>query len=162
MPDQRVRPPVQRMTETDYRHNLAAGLIRVAHQLGPERVAVEIGCNEKTVRNARDEKSSISGHCQWNLLDVDPHALDELAAFKGFMLLPLLSGASADVIPTAGAAIHRIGSNRAPDSPGGSIETDHELIASEAENDALLAAVLERRAAIVEAKLRMASRRGAA
>ena len=82
--------------------------------------------------------------------------IDAIVAAKGMMLVPMMATA-ADVIPTAGAAIHRIGQNRCPTSPGGATETDAELIGSEAENDALLAAVLERRSQIVAAKLRRAA-----
>lgn len=156
MPDQQVRPTSRKLTDTDARHLLADGLLRSCHQHGPSRVAVETGCDEKTIRRARDEESTLNLACSWNLLDIDPHALDALAAAKGMMLVPLMSG-SQDIIASAGAAIHRIGQNRATQSCGGQIETDAELIASEAENDALLASVLERRSLIAAAKLRRAS-----
>lgn len=151
-----VRPNSERLTDTRARHLLADGLLRACHKHGPSKVGVDIGCDEKTVRRARDESSTLKLNCAWNLLDVDPHALDVLAASKGVMLVPILAGGS-DVIPTAGAAIHCIGQNRANGSQGGHIETDAELIASEDENDALLAAVLERRSEIVRAKLRRAA-----
>jgi len=57
--------------------------------------------------------------------------------------------------PAAGAAIHRIGQNRAEHTPGGFAETDIELIGTEAENDALLAATLARRSQISAAQLRL-------
>jgi hypothetical protein len=155
MTDQHVRPPVRKLTDADARHLLADGLLRACHANGPSRVALEIGCDEKTVRRARDEESTLGLACSWNLLDVDEHGLDAMAAAKGFMLVRLMAGAP-DIIASAGAAIHRIGLNRAEGSSGGSIETDAELIASESENDALLAAALERRSRIAEAKLRRA------
>lgn len=157
MTDNHVRPSVRKLTDSDARHLLADGLLRVCHAHGPSRVAVEAGCDEKTIRRARDEEHTLNLAATWNLLDVDPHALDALAAAKGVMLVKLFSGSS-DVIPAAGAAIHRIGLNRAPDSCGGAVETDQELIDSEAENDALLAACLERRSLIAAAKLRRARR----
>lgn len=158
MPDigKHVRPSSRKLTDGDARHLLADGLLRACHAHGPSRVAVESGCDEKTIRRARDEESTLNLACSWNLLDVDPHALDALAASKGVMLVPLTS-ANADIIPLAGAAIHRIGQNRADNSEGGAKETDAELIATEAENDALLMACLDRRARIAEAKLRRAA-----
>lgn len=153
MRSKQVCPPVRKLTDTDARHLLADGLLRACHKHGPSRVALETGCDEKTIRRARDEESTLGLACSWNLLDVDPHALDALAASKGVMLVPLIAEAG-DVIPAAGAAIFRIGENRSPASSGGTIETDLELIQSEAENDALLAAVLQRRSQIVAAKLR--------
>jgi len=157
MADDHVRPPVRKLTDGDARHLLADGLLRLCHTHGPSRVAVETGCDEKTIRRARDEESTLGLACSWNLLDIDIHALDALAAAKGVMFVPLLAG-GADVIPIAGQAIYAIGNNLRSDSPGGSAETDVELINTEAENDALLAAVLERRAEIVRAKLRRARR----
>lgn len=156
MPDQRVRPNTKRLTDADARHLLSDGLLRACHQHGPSRVALETGCDEKTIRRARDEESTLGLACVFNLLDIDAHALDALAASKGVMLVPLMASAP-DIIASAGAAIHRIGNNRADNSDGGSIETDRELIETEAENDALLAACLERRSRIVSAKLRRAA-----
>lgn len=155
MSDRNVRPRSRKLTGEDARHLLADGLLRMCHAHGPARVALETGCDEKTIRKARDENSLLNLACAFNLLDVDPHALDALIAAKGFMLVPL-HASGVDVIPAAGAAIHRIGQNRSPLSPGGSAETDVELIQSEPENDGLLAAVLERKAAIAGAKLRRA------
>lgn len=157
MVDQRVRPNSQRLTDMDARHLLADGLIRACHGKGPSRVALAAGCDEKTIRLARDEESTLGLSYALNLLDIDPHALDALAAAKGFILVPMMQANAADIIPAAGAAIHRIGQSRADHSPGGSSETDIELIASEAENDALLAACLERRSQISAAKLRRAA-----
>jgi hypothetical protein len=157
VPDNHVRPTSRKLTDSDARHLLADGLLRSCHSHGPSRVAVEAGCDEKTIRRARDEDSTLGLAASWNLLDIDSHALDALAAAKGVMIVPLMTQAQ-DIIPTAGAAITRIGQNRCPTSPGGSLETPDEIIASEAENDALLAACLERRSQIALAKLERARR----
>ena len=159
MSDRNVRPVSRKLTDADARHLLADGLIRTCHNHGPSRVAVEAGCDEKTIRRARDEESTLGLACAINMLDIDPHVLDALLAAKGFMLAPLSlesSRGTIDVIPAAGAVIHRIGQARMPQSQGGMAETDLEMIESEAEVDALLAAVLERRANIAGAKLRRA------
>lgn len=84
-----VRPPTKRLTDADARHLLAAGLIRACHDNGPSRVALEIGCDEKTVRRARDEDSTLGLACSWNLLDIDPSAFNELAAAKGVKLIQI-------------------------------------------------------------------------
>jgi hypothetical protein len=152
----RVRPNSRKLTDADARHLLADGLLRVCHREGPSRVALETGCDEKTIRRARDEDSTLGLACTFNLLDIDEHVLDALLAAKGKMLVPLIDSAP-DIIASAGANIHRIAQNRAENSEGGTAETDAELIATEAENDALLAACLERRSRIVRAKLRRAA-----
>jgi hypothetical protein len=84
-----VRPHGKKLTDEDARHLLAAGLLRACHEHGPSRVALETGCDEKTIRRARDEHSTLGLACTFNLLDVDPTALDALCAAKGFTLLPL-------------------------------------------------------------------------
>jgi hypothetical protein len=156
VPDNRVRPNSTPLTDADARHLLADGLLRVCHREGPSRVALITGCDEKTIRRARDEESTLGLACTWNLLDADPHALDSVAAAKGMMLVPLVATAP-DVVVAAGAAIHRIGQARDPAGPGKTKETDDELIAMEAEADAMLASALELRSRIVTAKLRRAA-----
>lgn len=87
-----VRPPFARLTDADARRKLAVGLIRACHDYGPSRVALEIGCDEKTVRRARDEDSTLGLACTLNLLDIDPTALDELTRAKGFKLVAMEAG----------------------------------------------------------------------
>jgi hypothetical protein len=70
-----VRPPVPKLTDADARHLLAEGLVRVCHAKGPSRVAVEIGCDEKTVRRARDEDSTLGLACFGNLVSYEPDAV---------------------------------------------------------------------------------------
>lgn len=84
-----VRPNSKALTDGDARHLLAFGLLRACHQHGPSRVALAIGCDEKTVRRARDEESTLGLACSWNLLDVDIHALDAIAAAKDVRIVPL-------------------------------------------------------------------------
>lgn len=89
MHNKRVRPSGRKLTDTDARHLLASGLLRACHEYGPSRVALESGCDEKTIRRARDEESTLGLACTFNLLDVDPTALDALAAAKGVAIIPL-------------------------------------------------------------------------
>lgn len=154
MPDQHVRPKLAKLTDEDVRKLLSYGLLNAIRDNRLEKVRVEAGCDEKTIRRARDLESTLGFAFILNLLDLDEHIMDAPLAAKGFMLIPT-SIAAGDVIPAAGAAIHRIGQNRDPGSPGGTRETDQELVATEAENDALLAAVIDRRAQIVRAKARL-------
>jgi hypothetical protein len=89
MSNKRVRPSQRKLTDASARHLLAAGLLRTCHEHGPSSVAVEAGCDEKTIRRARDEVHTLGLACTFNLLDIDPTALDALAASKGFVLMPL-------------------------------------------------------------------------
>ncbi len=154
--EKHVRPPVRRLTDTDARHLLADGLLRACHQHGPSRVALETGCDEKTIRRARDEESTLGLACVLNLLDIDETALDALLAAKGFMARRLSSHAQ-DIVCSAGATLHRIGMARDPSSPAGSLETDEELIGMEAEVNSVLASAENMKSRIVAAKLRRAA-----
>lgn len=156
MPDNHVRPNVRRLTDADARHLLADGLIRICRTHGPSRVALETGCDEKTIRRARDEESTLGLACVLNLLDIDAGVLDALLASKGFMLRPMSAGAP-DIVPAAGATLVRIGQARDPNSPGSHTETDHELIGMEPEVDSVLAAAEAMKSRIVSAKLRRAA-----
>ena len=157
MPTTQVRPNVSRLTDADARHLLAEGLLRACHKHGPSRVALEIGCDEKTVRRARDEESTLNLACAVNLLDVDEHALDALIGAKGFRVIRMALAESVDAIVANSATIYRLSSARSHHSPGGAKETDDELIAMEAEVDAALAANEALKARIVAAKLRRAA-----
>ena len=156
MANPHVRPPVTKLTDADARRLLADGLLRVCHSLGPSRVALETGCDEKTIRRARDEESTLGLACALNLLDVDETALDALVAAKGFMVRRL-SAQAQDIVCSAGATLHRIGMARDLSGPGGSAETDDELIAMEAEVNAVLASAENMKSRIVAAKLRRAA-----
>lgn len=150
-----VRPPVMRLTDADARHFLSAGLIRACHTHGPKRVGLASGCDEKTIRRARDEDSTLSLDLALNVLDIDEHVFDELLGAKGFALHKLAGQKSAiDIIPAAGAAIHRIGMARDPSGPGGAAVTDDELIEMEGDVDAMIAAAESLKSRIIAAKMR--------
>ena len=149
-----VRPTNTKLTDADARHLLAAGIIRACHPNGPSRVALEIGCNEKTVRRARDEEGTLGLACVVNLLDVDDRALDELFAAKGRKLVSIEVAESVDAIVAQSATIHKLASARSPNSPGGVVETDSELIAMESEVETALASLKSLRSRILAAKLR--------
>ncbi len=89
MADTTVRPPVEPLTEGEARHLLAAGLLKPTHEDGPTRVALKIGCTEKTVRKARDEETTLRLDYSWNALLANSRALDALAAHFGLRLTPL-------------------------------------------------------------------------
>lgn len=157
MASKHVRPPVSRLTDSDARHLLAYGLLRACHANGPSRVALEIGCDEKTVRRARDEESTLGLACAWNLLDVDEHALDAIAAAKDVRIVPITRESGEDALLAAASYLHHLAETRSKHSPGGVKETDAELLAEEATLDALEGAIAARRVAIARAKLRVAA-----
>jgi hypothetical protein len=95
MRSRNVRPPVFPLTEHDAREILAKPLLRACSTHGPTRVAGAIGgADEKTVRNARDEKSTLRLDYAANLLLIDGTALDGFLERVGRRSVPL--GASCD------------------------------------------------------------------
>ena len=89
MAEKHVRPPVKRLTDADARHLIAEGLIRTCHRDGPSRVALEIGCDEKTVRRARDGESTLSTHSVVNLALYDEEAVNPLFQAIGKRLVDI-------------------------------------------------------------------------
>lgn len=152
-----VPPSATKLTDSNVRHLVAYGLLGPCHRYGPKKVALEAGCRPKTIRRARDEDTTLGLASTLNALDLDPHILDAALAAKGFMIVPMATGGAPDILASAGASVQSTARNRCPASEGGTKETDNELIASEAENDALLSAAIERRAQINAAKLRRAN-----
>ena len=78
-----VLPPVLAITEEDAREDLSRTLLRLCSEHGPKKVAKNAGCDEKTIRNARDEKSTLRIDSVFNLLLMDETALDPLLARFG-------------------------------------------------------------------------------
>lgn len=92
MTDARVRPPVDPLTEQEARHLIAEGLLRPCQDLGPTKVGLRIGCDEKTVRKARDQQTTLRVDHSWNALLASEHALDPLAAHYGYKLVRIDAG----------------------------------------------------------------------
>lgn len=85
-----VRPPIVPLTELDARELLAKPLLRLCSQHGPSRVGAAIGgVNEKTIRKARDEQSTLMLHSAANLLLLDGGALDPILNQFGRRSVPI-------------------------------------------------------------------------
>lgn len=92
-----VRPTISKLTDEDARHLLAEGLIRVCHEKGPSRVALEIGCDEKTVRRARNEESTLGLASVVNLALVEPEGVRPLFEAIGKRLVDIDGEKTADL-----------------------------------------------------------------
>ncbi|HEX8414801.1 MAG TPA: hypothetical protein VF637_13075 [Sphingomicrobium sp.] len=91
-----VRPYRGPLTELDARELLAKPLLKLCSTHGPTRVGKAIGCHEKTVRNARDEKSTLTIDCVANMLLMDDTALDGLLEYFGRRSVPLHAACDTD------------------------------------------------------------------
>ena len=84
------------LTDSEYRTLVAAGVRRASAKNGVARLGLQVGADERTLRNARDGKSSLCGSTLVNLLAADPHALDELLAHFGVKLVPIDASGDSD------------------------------------------------------------------
>jgi hypothetical protein len=84
-----VSPISTRLTDADYRRLVAATVGRLCLVHGKDRLALEAGCDERTMRHARDERTSLSAASLFNMLALDASALDELASHFGLKLVAL-------------------------------------------------------------------------
>lgn len=85
-----VPPECSLLTESDYRHLVGRALRRATVETGNMgRLALVAGCDERTLRNARDEANSLSGRALINLLAADPAMLDDLLARFGLRAVPV-------------------------------------------------------------------------
>ena len=91
-----VRPPIMPLTELDAREILRPVLLRLCSDHGPTRVGKAIGADEKTVRKARDEQSTLGLEKAVNLLLLSPAALDGFLARFGLRSAPIDATCSTD------------------------------------------------------------------
>lgn len=85
-----VPPPICPLTVEDARELLAPTLLKLCSDHGPKRVGLAIGgADEKTIRDARDEKSSLSLHYAANLLPLEGTALDPFLERVGRRSVPV-------------------------------------------------------------------------
>ena len=152
-----VRQFVHRNTDEDARRYLAKGINKACVHTKIGRIALEIGCDVKTVTRARDQQSTLGLACAFNLLPVYDHALDELAGSVGFRLARLAPITDADPLVAVTAVVHRLAAARDPRGPGGVIETDRELIEMERVVDEALETLEATKARIIAAKVRLAA-----
>lgn len=85
-----VRTEAHPLSESDYRRLVGHALRRATLETGQMgRLADAAGCDDRTLRNARDEVNSLSGRALINLLAVDPAMLDGLLANFGLRAVPV-------------------------------------------------------------------------
>lgn len=124
-----VRPPVALLTEEDAREILARPLRKLCADHGPTRVAKALGgVDEKTVRNARDERSTLCLDTAANLLSLDPCALDGFLGHYGRRSVPADAICDVDALPAMTGAVHKLVVAVATTSDGGAALTKNELL----------------------------------
>ena len=128
-----VRPPVGMLTDDDARELLAPALIKVCADLGPKRVGASIDCDEKTVRRARDEMSTLGLATVGNLLTICPLAFEPFLARVGRRSVPADSVCNTDALPSLTGAVHKLVVATHPSSIEGVALSRCELLGAEDE-----------------------------
>lgn len=129
-----VRPSAIPITVEDAREILAKPLLSLCSEHGPTAVARAIGgCEDKTVRDARDEKSTLRLDYAANLLLLDGAALDGFLARVGRRSVPMDAVCDSDALPAMTGAVHKLVSASSSKSIGGAALSHCELLDSEGE-----------------------------
>lgn len=144
-------------TDAEVRRLVAEPMLRLSYADGIDATAVTLGVNEKTVRRARDEESTIAATTLIALFRRDRAFREALLAHVGERPVPLEATCDSDAIVTTSAAIHSIASARSPLSDGGAVITDRECLAMEAELDAAANSIAAIKARIIRIKLERAA-----
>lgn len=84
-----VRPRIRPLDDATFRELLSPSLDALCENVGRIEVADTIECDPKTVSNARYERATLGGPSTFNLLLLDPTALNGLAAHYGMTLVPI-------------------------------------------------------------------------
>jgi len=130
MPDRNVLPNVAPQTEEGFRNSWLAALSRLCKQHGDERVALWLGVGTTHLRkNIKSGTSLPTADKIWNLLAYDQSAHDELDRDYGLKNVAKDAICSSDPLTLDMIALaHETAQDESPDSPGGKIVTDHELL----------------------------------
>jgi hypothetical protein len=115
-----VRPPVMPFTDDDVREITRAVLLPLCSDMGPTRVARALGgVDERTIRRAREEQTTLCMDTMANLLLLDDTAFDGFLAKVGRRSVPIGSICDTDALPAMTGAVHRLVMAASPTSPGG-------------------------------------------
>jgi hypothetical protein len=116
-------------TETEFRDTWLVTLARLCREHGDGQVAMWLGVSERHLRNIKAGDSMPAPFRLWNLLALDPSAHDELDALFDLKNVAKDAVCSSDPLTLDMIALaHETAQDESPDSPGGKVVTDHELL----------------------------------
>lgn len=127
-----VRPPVTPFTDDDVREITRSVLLPLCSDMGPTRVARALGgVDERTIRRAREEQTTLCMDTMANLLLLDGTAFDGFLTKVGRRSVPIGSICDTDALPAMTGAVHRLVVAASPTSQGGSALENGELMDAE-------------------------------
>lgn len=101
-------------------------------------LADRVGCSSTTVGNARNIKGKLQGHTLFNLLAVEPLAIEGLLHHFGRRSVPIEAKCDTDALLTTAGAVHKLAAVQCERSPGGKDITDAECLEIEGDVSAAL------------------------
>ncbi len=129
--------------------------VQLSHDLTDQDTADNIGCCAATVGNARNMSGQLAGRTLFNLLRIDPLALEGLLHHFGRRSVPIEAKCDTDPLVSMTGAVHKIAEAQSDQSPGGKSITDSECLDIEPFIDAAMdsmAALKQRAVAIRTAR----------
>lgn len=140
MPDRahNVSPKIERISESLAKDLIARAVTSVRAKNGdkPGELAEKIGCEESTIKNAERGDNLMRANFLFNLLAVDPLALEGLLHHFDRRSVPITAKCNTDALAPTAAAVHKIALAQAD----GAI-TDRECLDIEPELDAAIEAL---------------------
>ena len=115
--------------------------VQLSHDLTDQDTADHIGCCAATVGNARNMSGQLAGRTLFNLLRVDPMALEGFLQHFGRRSVPVEAKCDTDALVSTSGAVHKLAAVQAATSPGGKAITDGECLDIEPDLDAAIEAL---------------------
>ena len=115
--------------------------VQLSHDLTDQDTADNIGCSAATVGNARNMSGQLAGRTLFNLLRIDPMALEGMLHHFGRRSVPIEAKCDTDALVSTAGAVHKLAAVQCATSPGGKAITDSECLGIEADIDAALEAL---------------------
>ena len=143
VPDKKVLPRVSLLTESLAKSLISSAVSNLQHRHGltdidlAERVFVDPG----TISNARNKNNKLQVQTLFNLISVDPLAIECLLHHFGRRSVPIEARCDTDPLVTMAGAVHKIAEAQSEGSPGGKAITDSECLALESYIDAAMASM---------------------
>lgn len=127
-----VVPQCSMLTEDDFRGEWLVALARLCRQHGDGKVALWLGVSERHLRTLKAGDAMPAPFRIWNLLAHDQSAHDEVDARYGLKNVAHDAVCSTDPLTLDMIELAaETAQDESPDSPGGRIVTDHELLAKD-------------------------------
>lgn len=147
------------LTQSLYERLVSEAIRRVQHMhsASDQDIADVIGCSAATIGNARNQKGSLSAATLFNLLTVDPMALEGFLHHFGRRTVVIEAKCDTDALPTTSLAVHKLAVVTADTSAGGRSITDNEALECEAEIDAAIEALASLKARCIAIRARRAA-----